>query len=766
MLSKFQLLRNIGQFDSYAASVGHDLAPLSLIYAENGRGKTTLAAILRSLAANDPLPIAERQRLGSTHPPHVVISCNNGSSAFTFENNAWNNQLADVAVFDDLFVEQNIYSGLTVGTSHRQKLHELILGADGVTLNATLKQCIADIEAHNKTIREKSQAIPAKTRGNFNIDDFCALPEQPDIASEIKSVEQALAAAQASSKIASTFPFDPISLPAFDLVNIESILQRGLPDLATQATIQVEAHFEKLGKDVDAESWVGDGMDRFGLNNDPPTFDTCPFCDQSLETSTIINHYREYFSTQYAALKDTIYQNIQDEEKQHGGDAHTAFERAVRIIGERRQFWSEYCDVIEVSIDTEAIIDAWKTAHLEVGTALLDKNDKPLETFPLPTPAKAAVEAYELHRQCIATINTNLQKANQRIAEVKRDAADADINTLKVDLDRLKAIQARHEPDTSTRCKAYTDALVAKTQAEKDRDDARDALDAHRVSVFPKYEQQLNRYLQVFNVGFRLRSVKSNNTRGGSTCSYEVVINNNAVPIAGGNSAPGSPAFHNTLSAGDRNTLALAFFCASLDLDSTLSDKIVVVDDPMTSLDEHRSLTTVQQICGLVNRTRQVIVLSHSKSFLCNVWHYADRSNCAALRVIDGSSGSTMDPWTIKDEAACEYDRHHQMLRDFVNAGQGDERVVAEAIRFTLEGFLRRACPEHFLPGEVLGDFRRRVGNSSSNILSTAKVTELDAIAPYANQFHHGTNPAYRTVNINRTELNGWCGRTLDFVKV
>ena len=45
------LVRNIGQFDSVSSGNQILLSPLSLIYAENGRGKTTLAAILRSLRA-------------------------------------------------------------------------------------------------------------------------------------------------------------------------------------------------------------------------------------------------------------------------------------------------------------------------------------------------------------------------------------------------------------------------------------------------------------------------------------------------------------------------------------------------------------------------------------------------------------------------------------------------------------------------------------------------------------------------------------------
>jgi wobble nucleotide-excising tRNase len=40
----------------------------------------------------------------------------------------------------------------------------------------------------------------------------------------------------------------------------------------------------------------------------------------------------------------------------------------------------------------------------------------------------------------------------------------------------------------------------------------------------------------------------------------------------------------------------------------------------MTSLDEHRALTTIQEMRRLACEVAQVIVLSHSKSFLCALW--------------------------------------------------------------------------------------------------------------------------------------------------
>jgi wobble nucleotide-excising tRNase len=55
------------------------------------------------------------------------------------------------------------------------------------------------------------------------------------------------------------------------------------------------------------------------------------------------------------------------------------------------------------------------------------------------------------------------------------------------------------------------------------------------------------------------------------------------VPLASGNAI--GPSFRNTLSAGDRNALALAFFFASLERDPQRAQKIVVIDDPISSLD-------------------------------------------------------------------------------------------------------------------------------------------------------------------------------------
>ncbi len=120
--------------------------------------------------------------------------------------------------------------------------------------------------------------------------------------------------------------------------------------------------------------------------------------------------------------------------------------------------------------------------------------------------------------------------------------------------------QALFREDVVSACDPPISAeKAAKATTEKARDDARAALDSYRRTVFPAYETAINLYLQHFNAGFRVGSVASTNTRSGSSCTYNVVINSEPVPVGGPEQA-GNPSFRNTLSAGDRSTLALAFF--------------------------------------------------------------------------------------------------------------------------------------------------------------------------------------------------------------
>ena len=137
MIEFIRLLRNIGQFDNVAPSPQLTFTLFTLVYGENGRGKTTLAAVLRSLATGETELVTERHRIGALNPPHIVLDHTAGQCVF--QNGTWTQILPNIAIFDDAFVSANVCSGIELRTAHRQNLHELILGPQGVALNDALQ---------------------------------------------------------------------------------------------------------------------------------------------------------------------------------------------------------------------------------------------------------------------------------------------------------------------------------------------------------------------------------------------------------------------------------------------------------------------------------------------------------------------------------------------------------------------------------------------------------------------------------------------------
>jgi wobble nucleotide-excising tRNase len=510
---------------------------------------------------------------------------------------------------------------------------------------------------------------------------------------------------------------------------------------------------------------VSDGMSRIAWASQGHEHHVCPFCAQDLEGSVLIRHYQAYFSEAYKELRSALHGVEQAAEANHGGEAQAAFERAVRVAVQNREFWQGFLDVPAVDIDTAAIARAWAAARDAVLTALRAKVAAPFEPMALPEAARAAIDAYEQHRSAVLLLSTSLQACNPQIAIVKERAAGADVAALTADLARLNTVRQRYDTTIAPLCDEYLAEKAVKTATEAARVAARAALDQYRQNIFPAYQIAINEYLQRFNAGFRLEAVASVNNRGGSSASYNVLINNVSVALT----ADAGPSFRNTLSAGDRNTLALAFFFASLEQDPQLTQKIVVIDDPMTSLDEHRSLTTVQEMRRLEARVAQMIVLSHSKPFLCALWEGADTLTRSAMRIARQGTGSTLAVWDVRQDCITEHDRRHELVAQYLQAADpATERAVAAALRPILEAFMRVAYPAAFPPGTLLGHFhnicQQRL-NTANHILNAADTAELRALLDYANRFHHDTNAAWETAAINDQELTNYSTRVLAFAQ-
>ncbi|MCP5461988.1 MAG: hypothetical protein H7A34_02250 [bacterium] len=141
MIKKIKVLKNIGKFYNFSSSANElDLSKNTILYAHNGYGKSTLVAVLKSLAGDRPEYILGRKTLGTTEPSKAVIAFET-KEVYVFNNNKWDPPLLGknkILIFDSEFIENNIYTN-TIEHDHKKNLHSIIIGEKGINLSRELK---------------------------------------------------------------------------------------------------------------------------------------------------------------------------------------------------------------------------------------------------------------------------------------------------------------------------------------------------------------------------------------------------------------------------------------------------------------------------------------------------------------------------------------------------------------------------------------------------------------------------------------------------
>lgn len=761
MLTNLKLIRNVGSFDSYQEAPNTAFSQLTLIFAENGRGKTTLGAILRSLSTGESHWIEGRCRLGSQSRPHIVIEGANPPRTFVYQNGTWTVGHQALIIFDDQFVDDNVYSGLAVGPGHRQNLHEVILGRQGVLLARQVDELAQEIADWNKTLREKESDIPANQRQGLDVDTFCDLAVVADIDKKTEDQAKRVDALKRADAVTSTRFFSRVALPSFDVAALETLLGKQLADLDKEAVAQVKAQFDALGKD--GEAWAAQGSRYLASSSET---DKCPYCGQDTKGIELVDAYRSYFGQSYRDHLKSISDAITEHGTSFGGDTLAVAQQAIAQLDKRFTFWSPLVELPKLQVSDSALATAWTEARDAVAKLLKLKQASPLEPLSLDADIKKRIEKYKLVSDSIEAQSESLVARNDAITEIKTATASGDVALETRELDKFKATKARHTDAMTAKCKAYSETKAAKAEAERRKQEARDALDTYRRQVFPSYCTEINRYLKKFGASFTVEGVKPQDQAGRPSTAYHIQILEEKVPLQA--KQDGEPCFKNTLSAGDRNTLALAFFFASLVAVPNLADTVVVIDDPVSSFDEGRAMTTTQEVRKLAAKTKQTIILSHVKSFLCRLHKHCRQDATTALELKrEGDCKSCLVPWEPSEDQFTEYDHNHKSLREFKAGTEPDIRRVAKNLRPVVEGYLRVAYPEHCPPGTLLKQFWQRVqtqAQAGNPILDADRMTELDDIREYANRFHHDTNEAWETEVPGDAELLGYVNRVLELI--
>ncbi len=281
------------------------------------------------------------------------------------------------------------------------------------------------------------------------------------------------------------------------------------------------------------------------------------------------------------------------------------------------------------------------------------------------------------------------------------------------------------------------------------------------------YEQCINHYLDAFNAGFRITETKHGYPGGTAASTYRLVIDNTTIDLSDGRTPTNRPSFKNTLSSGDRTTLALAVFLAHLEQDQDLAAKTVVFDDPFSSQDAFRRRHTVHEIAKVGRNCAQIIVLSHDATFLKQVWDKAPAAERVALTLADHrAQGMKIMPVDL--ERACQGRTATDIddLLTYLTTGAGAPIDLLRKMRAVLETHCWTTYSTCFQAGQDwLGEIVRKIREGGDQHPGNALYDELDQINDYTSEYYHGEDVADATPDqIDSQELIGYIKRTLRVV--
>lgn len=699
--------------------------------------------------------------------------------------------LTDIEIFDIYFVNENVYSGFEFNDEHKKQLHQFVIGAQGIAIQNQIEQ-----NKSAKTISRQNQASfeqqIIQQVGNCLTTDlitsFLAIPatEANGIAQRIVTAEATLASANANSVIQTlqTLSLIPPITSGINFANLIADLQITSQTIQ-DATLQTlfSSHCQELSENSieGAENWLRQGFAYIeSKRTDENTELVCPFCKRKIDnTLDIINAYTLQFNEAFNSLIQRIETHLTSLQNFNLEPAIQAINNINQINSGRIISWTTYLPTNVQAPIFNIIADEarLRTKYQNIIMTVQRKLQNPSILIATDTITEFQSLLQEIDSK-ITNYNQSVNVYNSAITTFQNSIQT--VENAQLEVNKLKRINKRFEVSIETLC----NQLLAEKRNLKTLETAYTVLVQQQqtaaTTFFNNYQARINHYLEnIFKTPFRINNVVHIPPQGRATQSkigYKLTIDGRDISFT-----PNQP-FNakDCLSEGDKSTIALAFFLSKLDIDPNRQNKILVFDDPLSSLDTNRRTYTIGIIKALFQQMQQVIVLSHNEFFLNEIGKDIGVADKKTLRITENfvAKASIIEVCDLEELVKNDYFKHIEALEDFrVNPNHADKDTVLGWLRNVLESHLRfkfyreiRSMTGQKTFGRLI-DFLNTFGVIFKNDRNRAAIiTNLHLINSVSWKPHHGTAmPDYATLEINPNtitapELDNLIQDTLDLI--
>ena len=745
MLQKFKAIEEIGRF-SRLTHRAEPLAKLSLIFGRNGYGKSTLCSILRSAAEGKAEHIVARRRLGAINDSRVESVWASGATV-AYSTGKWNVHPGKIHIFDQEYISENLHVGDSVTRENKRSLLPIVLGDQGVAL--ANKVVALDKEQRELDSKRKglSQIIVTRCKGLTvdNVSAFCGANIPVDLADKIRTAAQRVELTKHAAVV--KLKKSPPLLPIGNLGDAEALLANSIEGVSENATQLVTKHLQTCQLGERTYGWL-----EYGTTHAPDNH--CPYCGQETIGIPLVAAYKAYFSEAFKSLKarvDDLWQTL-------GNLSEERLEALIAANDADFIYWAKLCDIATAPALSPADRASIVNAIGRLKALIEAKRQNPLEPISLGANAPDIIKAIAR----LTAYNEGVWASSVVIDQARADMTDGDLQKAESIHAKWLALGEKTSDPVKSAAAEYMVAETRLAEIKAEKKSAQTTLTTYTTTTMAARQAAVNEFLSDFGANFRIVDAKTNFV--GREPNTEFAIEISSHKVKAGDKSNTEPSFKTVLSAGDKTTLALAFFMAQIKADPDLNDAVIIFDDPFNSQDMDRQFQTTSHIRSICAQACQTIVLSHDPRFLQLIEKNADNNitRTFQLQCSDAGEGS-LQGWSSAEELKSLYLQQSEMIREYathqkVLKGQ-TLNGVQQAIRPFMEDYLRLRFPGRFPDQAHIFEMANTIRDAGPGDPLITFVADLLALNEYTRPNMHGGG-----VSPVQGELRVHCRKVVDIV--
>lgn len=632
---KIQKIQKIQKYKSFQNYTWHTFCntlafnPKSnIVYGENGSGKSSLCNILKSVSQN--------KNFYRYFPEFAKLQIDNTS--YEYSNNNWNGLISkdSILFFDREFVDMNIHLGRDRGTQQdeqEQRSAKLIIefDAEAIKLRAERDRLIKIKDEKYNRLEENQEENRAFLDFSLNNDEESLYKryrnrDKKGLENAKKKIEykksELTGKVNNNNKLLS-FVNDIQQIPELNsntgtlLISKQAIYQ-ALFRFRIQEKTKIQTDQRLADKIKAHKEFFEEG---FGIRESHPK--QCPFCQSTRSEKNIKKIVNIYNGLYDASYKEQLL--VFESKKQQLIDELNNIQKSIKNIDLDSLFLELKTISDKFSIKNIYLLQEEKKFRKSISLLKISELEAKIQSLIKPNSEdisslyKEVKKEFELARKFSIGIDRLVQRKNKLMGSFKSEHTNQkllekieqgknQLEKLELELDFIRSNKIEKEKIRRQKQKTLHKYQDSYDKAKQQYIIIRDKYEEYcSTEAFAKTLNKIQSYFNYFNFSFKLQ-LDTQNRHTSSTKEMPFAFKVLDLEESERDLREG-------LSEGEVQVLSICFFFAFLEIQSNKSQKVLVFDDPITSLDDSNLSSLVDLLAIEREKFSQIFVFTHHRTF-------------------------------------------------------------------------------------------------------------------------------------------------------